>query len=236
MHEAEAMSPSKIFEMYKKGYKYPYAGTETMDDGKYDVIELAPEDRKNPIYKVRLYINQKDKTLKSWQMFRNNGSRYTYTIKKFQANPRSQEPNDRKVCDRQSGLRRTLTVSEASGSHQASRVKRVALHGQFAYAVVAHSTFTRRSSSLTTLNMRTGRKAIAAIVLPDQAVSGEVSDVVDLIAAPRGRAVLRVRNDFAAGIVLTDAKAGVAFLDEGLARNIGRPRVRGSRVAWKHSW
>lgn len=85
--EAEAMAPSRIFDMYKKGYKYSFAGTETMDGGKYDVIELSPDDRKNPIYKVRLYINQKDKTLKSWEMFRNNGSRYTYTIKNFEANP-----------------------------------------------------------------------------------------------------------------------------------------------------
>lgn len=85
--EAEAMAPSKIFDMYKKGYKYAHAGTETISGVKYDVIELAPEDRKNPIYKVRLYINQKDKTLRSWQMFRNNGNRYTYTISNFQANP-----------------------------------------------------------------------------------------------------------------------------------------------------
>jgi outer membrane lipoprotein-sorting protein len=85
--EAEAMAPSKIFDMYKKGYKYAYAGTETVEGGKYDVIELSPEDRKNPIYKVRLFISQKDKTLKSWEMFRNNGSRYIYTIKNFEANP-----------------------------------------------------------------------------------------------------------------------------------------------------
>ena len=85
--EAEAMAPSKIFDMYKKGYKYAFAGTETIEGAKYDVIELSPEDRKNPIYKVRLYINQKDKALKSWEMFRNNGSRYIYTIKNFEANP-----------------------------------------------------------------------------------------------------------------------------------------------------
>jgi outer membrane lipoprotein carrier protein len=85
--EAESMSPSKIFDMYKKGYKYAYAGTETIDGAKYDVIELSPEDRTNPIFKVRLFINQKDKTLKTWQMFRNNGNRYTYTIKTFQPNP-----------------------------------------------------------------------------------------------------------------------------------------------------
>ncbi len=85
--EAEAMAPSKIFEMYKKGYKYAYAGTETRAGEKVDVIELAPEDRSNPIFKVRLYVSQKDKSLKSWQMFRNNGNRYTYAIKNFQANP-----------------------------------------------------------------------------------------------------------------------------------------------------
>ncbi|WP_242927586.1 LolA family protein [Pontibacter vulgaris] len=85
--EAEAMAPSKIFEMYKKGYKYAYAGTETRAGEKVDVIEMAPEDRNNPIFKVRLYVSQKDKSLKSWQMFRNNGNRYTYAIKNFQANP-----------------------------------------------------------------------------------------------------------------------------------------------------
>ena len=85
--EAEAMSPSNIFEMYKKGYKYGYAGAETINGVKYDVIELAPEDRSNPIFKVRLFISQKDKSLKSWEMFRNNGSRYVYTINNFKANP-----------------------------------------------------------------------------------------------------------------------------------------------------
>jgi outer membrane lipoprotein-sorting protein len=85
--EAEAMSPGKIFEMYKNGYKYAYAGTQTEGGVTYNVIELAPEDRSNPIFKVRLYINQKDNSLKKWQMFRNNGNRYTYVIKNFQANP-----------------------------------------------------------------------------------------------------------------------------------------------------
>jgi len=85
--EAEVMSPSNIFDMYKKGYKYVLAGSETIGGVKYHVIELSPEDRKNPIFKVRLFINQKDKSLKSWEMFRYNGSRYTYTINNFKPNP-----------------------------------------------------------------------------------------------------------------------------------------------------
>ena len=53
----------------------------------YNVIELAPEDRSNQIFKVRLMINKKDNTLKSWKMFKNNGNRYTYNITKFNPNP-----------------------------------------------------------------------------------------------------------------------------------------------------
>jgi hypothetical protein len=146
------------------------------------------------------------------------------------------QPGQRKVCDRRSGVRHTLVATHgAFGSHQSGSVEHVALHGQFAYAVVSRSASNDRSASLTTLNMRTARKAVAGIVVPDQGLGGVKTDVVDLLAAPHGRSILYVRNDFAAGIVVADSRAGVAFLDEGLARNFGRPRVRGSRVVWSHS-
>lgn len=81
------MTPDKIFTMYKKGYKYTYV-EETREDGELcDVIELSPEDRNNPVFKVRLNISKKDKSLKSWKMFRNNGNRYTYAITEFKPNP-----------------------------------------------------------------------------------------------------------------------------------------------------
>ena len=83
----EEMTPNKIFTMYKKGYKYAYV-EEAREGGELcDVIELSPEDRNNPVFKVRLNISKKDKSLKSWKMFRNNGNRYTYTITDFTPNP-----------------------------------------------------------------------------------------------------------------------------------------------------
>ena len=85
--EEQGMTPNRIFTMYKKGYKYAYVD-ETQEDGELcDVIELSPEDRNDPVFKVRLNISKKDKALKSWKMFRNNGNRYTYTISNFTPNP-----------------------------------------------------------------------------------------------------------------------------------------------------
>ena len=83
----EEMTPDKIFTMYKKGYKYTYV-EEAREDGELcDVIELSPEDRNNPVFKVSLNISKKDKSLKSWKMFRSNGNRYTYAITEFKPNP-----------------------------------------------------------------------------------------------------------------------------------------------------
>ena len=84
---AEDISPNQIYTMYQKGYKYNFVKEENQDGQVYEIVELTPEDRSNPIYKVLLTINKNDKSLKSWQMFRNNGNRYTYTITKFTPNP-----------------------------------------------------------------------------------------------------------------------------------------------------
>ncbi|AYA36555.1 outer membrane lipoprotein carrier protein LolA [Hymenobacter oligotrophus] len=85
--EDQEISPSQIYTLYKKGYKYAYAG-ETVEGGvPCDVIELSPEDHNNQVYKVRLNVSKKDKSVKSWKMFKKNGNRYTFAIKKFEPNP-----------------------------------------------------------------------------------------------------------------------------------------------------
>ncbi|OWP62368.1 cell envelope biogenesis protein LolA [Hymenobacter amundsenii] len=84
--DEEEVSPSQIYTLYKKGYKYTYAGEAKEGGQTVDIIELAPEDRSNPVYKVRLKVDRNDKTVKSWQMYKKNGNRYTYRISKFQPN------------------------------------------------------------------------------------------------------------------------------------------------------
>jgi outer membrane lipoprotein carrier protein len=79
----EDITPSRIYTIYKKGYKYAFL-QEKQDGGKvYEVIDLIPEDKNNQFFKVRLEINKKDKTIRSWKIFEKNGNRYLYVVKSF---------------------------------------------------------------------------------------------------------------------------------------------------------
>ncbi len=85
--DSQEMSPSQIYTMYKKGYKYAYVQQVKEGGEALDVIELTPENRTNDVIKVRLKVRKKDQTVKSWQMFKKNGNQYTFAIKNFKPNP-----------------------------------------------------------------------------------------------------------------------------------------------------
>ncbi len=85
--DSQEMSPSQIYTMYKKGYKYAYVQQLQEGGEALDLIELSPENRQNDVFKVRLKVRKKDASVKSWQMFKKNGNQYTFYIKKFQPNP-----------------------------------------------------------------------------------------------------------------------------------------------------
>ncbi len=84
--DEQEISPSQIYTLYKKGYKYSYVQEAKEGGEPVDVIELSPEDRNNPVFKVRLKVSKTDKSVKSWQMFNKNGNRYTFKINKFTPN------------------------------------------------------------------------------------------------------------------------------------------------------
>ena len=84
--DEQEISPSQIYTLYKKGYKYSYVQEAKEGGEAVDVIELSPEDRNNPVFKVRLKVSKADKSVKSWQMFKKNGNRYTFKINKFTPN------------------------------------------------------------------------------------------------------------------------------------------------------
>ncbi|QNH60948.1 LolA family protein [Hymenobacter sediminicola] len=84
--DEQEISPSQIYTLYKKGYKYSYVQEAKEGGEAVDVIELSPEDRNNPVFKVRLKVSKVDKSVKSWQMFKKNGNRYTFKINKFTPN------------------------------------------------------------------------------------------------------------------------------------------------------
>lgn len=81
------ITPTKIYTMYKKGYKYLFVEEKTEAGKTYETVDLIPEEKKNQIFKVRIDINKKDKTVKSWKVFEKNGNRYLYTVKTFTPEP-----------------------------------------------------------------------------------------------------------------------------------------------------
>ncbi len=84
--EEDEVTPTKIYTLYKKGYKYHYLEEKNYNGIVYNVIELNPEDRKNKFFKIKIEINKKDNSVRSWKIFEKNGSTYTYNVKNFTPN------------------------------------------------------------------------------------------------------------------------------------------------------
>lgn len=80
------ITPTKIYTIYKKGYKYLLVEEKAEAGVMYQTIDLIPENRNNPFFKVRLIINKKDKTIKSWKIFEKSGNSYDYSVKTFTPN------------------------------------------------------------------------------------------------------------------------------------------------------
>lgn len=77
------VNPTKIFDMYKKGFKYLYLGDKTEAGIVCEEVDLVPEKKDAQYFKVKMMIVKKDKSIQSWTMFDKSGNRYKYSITKF---------------------------------------------------------------------------------------------------------------------------------------------------------
>jgi outer membrane lipoprotein-sorting protein len=84
--KSEDLNPTKIFDMYKKGFKYLLIGDKTDAGVLCDEIDLVPEKKDAQYFKIKMLISKKDKSVQSWTMFDRGGNRYKYTITKFTPN------------------------------------------------------------------------------------------------------------------------------------------------------
>ncbi len=89
--KSDDLNPSKIFEMYKKGFKYLLAGEKTEAGVACDEIDLVPEKKDAQYFKVKMMISKKDKSVQSWTMFDRGGNRYKYIITKFTPNVKAED-------------------------------------------------------------------------------------------------------------------------------------------------
>lgn len=83
---SDEINPSKIYEIYKKGFKYLFVEEKTEGGQLCEVIDLVPEKKDAQYFKIRMNIVKKDNSIQSWTMFDKSGNRYKYTITKFTPN------------------------------------------------------------------------------------------------------------------------------------------------------
>jgi outer membrane lipoprotein carrier protein len=89
--ESDDVSPTKIFDMYKKGFKYLYLADKTENGVVLQEVDLVPEKKDAQYFKIKMFIVKKDNSIQSWTMFDRSGNRYKYTITKFTPNPKVED-------------------------------------------------------------------------------------------------------------------------------------------------
>jgi hypothetical protein len=136
------------------------------------------------------------------------------------------------VCRRSTGSVHHLVYGQFDLHDGTLTTDVVALGPHYAYGVLRDVRHLQESSKLVSVSLRSWRSRSVDLRLGDQGDQHR-TQVRDIVPARRGMAVVRVRNTFAAGIVVVGPR-GAVFLDEGLATSIGRPRVRGGRAIWRH--
>jgi outer membrane lipoprotein carrier protein len=83
---SDDINPAKIYEIYKKNFKYLYLNDE-MDGGVMcEVIDLVPEKKDAQFFKIKMKISKKEKNIQSWTMYDKSGNRFRYAITKFTPN------------------------------------------------------------------------------------------------------------------------------------------------------
>jgi outer membrane lipoprotein carrier protein len=80
---SDDVNPTKILDMYKKGFKYLYISDKTEGGVLCEEIDLVPDKKDAQFFKIKMMIGKKDKSIQSWTMYDKSGNRYKYTITKF---------------------------------------------------------------------------------------------------------------------------------------------------------
>jgi outer membrane lipoprotein-sorting protein len=74
------LSPAKIFNIYKEGFRYIYAGETTIDGKKVDIIDLFPEDRDKPFSRIKLFVNKDNRHISKITQIGKDGNNYIIDI------------------------------------------------------------------------------------------------------------------------------------------------------------
>jgi outer membrane lipoprotein carrier protein len=82
----EDFSPTKIYTIYKKGYKYQFKEEKKEAGQTYETVELTPSPAKSNIAKIQITVNKEDKSIKNWKVWDKTGKKTLFRIDKFVPN------------------------------------------------------------------------------------------------------------------------------------------------------
>jgi outer membrane lipoprotein carrier protein len=88
---SDDINPFKIYEIYKKNFKYLYLQEKTEGGVLCEEIDLVPEKKEAQYFKIKMFINKRDKTIQGMTWFDKGGNRYKYTITKFNPNAKVED-------------------------------------------------------------------------------------------------------------------------------------------------
>jgi outer membrane lipoprotein-sorting protein len=85
------INPNEIFTMWETGFLYAHTGDDVINSKQVYVIELTPNDKSIPYFKVKLFIDKTTKNVARMQTFYKNSSTITFEIKSIIPNIEIQE-------------------------------------------------------------------------------------------------------------------------------------------------
>ncbi len=80
------LNPAKVYTFDKKGFRYVFVQEVKEGGESYEVIEMSPEKKGTQVSRVKIKLNKKDKSVKSWVITDKNGKRQTFKVNKFMPN------------------------------------------------------------------------------------------------------------------------------------------------------
>lgn len=80
-HDMDELTPTNIYNLYRKGYNYRLLGEKTVDGQPVQEIELIAEKPNAQIQRVKLMVNKNNNQLLGWEMRDNTGGLLKYRFK-----------------------------------------------------------------------------------------------------------------------------------------------------------
>lgn len=81
--DLEELTPSNVYNIYKKGYDYQLIGESNQDGKIIQEIELTAEKPKSQFQKIKLYVDKAGKNLVGWEIQDDLGGTFTYKFKEI---------------------------------------------------------------------------------------------------------------------------------------------------------